>query len=320
MDLIMKKYFAVLLAALLLVVMVPTRALADETVKLTIINNGDFTEKSYPIGTKVTLDPGKDPAGFIFSHWENEDKTVLSSDRNYTITLTKDMEISAEYDVNVVEAGDAVWDYATGELIHGKAPAGVRYDAKAHILFLNNATVKSRKVSDGVSLSAISSCGSLTIDISGDNTVSGPCFGIEMQNNAKVTIVGSGTLTCYAEQVDERYGSYAFGRVVDAVGDFRPIAVIPQVPAGAVGYVGKDRADAEENGPYSAARFMKEFDEAGFTSAVWARIELGRGVVPPINDADEPIPETGDGMGLFVFAGLALISMLGMVAMKKREA
>jgi len=32
-----------------------------------------------------------------------------------------------------------------------------------------------------------------------------------------------------------------------------------------------------------------------------------------------PIPETGDGMGLFVFAGLALISMLGMVVLKKRE-
>lgn len=33
----------------------------------------------------------------------------------------------------------------------------------------------------------------------------------------------------------------------------------------------------------------------------------------------EDVPPTGDGMGLFVFAGLALISMLGMVAVKKRE-
>jgi len=37
-----------------------------------------------------------------------------------------------------------------------------------------------------------------------------------------------------------------------------------------------------------------------------------------VNNAT-PIPETGDGMGLFVFAGLALISVLGMAAMKKRE-
>jgi len=36
-------------------------------------------------------------------------------------------------------------------------------------------------------------------------------------------------------------------------------------------------------------------------------------------NVDAPIPETGDGMGLFVFAGLAIISMLGMAVMKKRE-
>ena len=41
------------------------------------------------------------------------------------------------------------------------------------------------------------------------------------------------------------------------------------------------------------------------------------GIAPVVEP--EPIPETGDGMGIFVFAGLALISMLGMVAMKKRE-
>jgi len=40
--------------------------------------------------------------------------------------------------------------------------------------------------------------------------------------------------------------------------------------------------------------------------------------IPGINES-APIPETGDGMGLFVFAGLALISMLGMAMMKKRE-
>jgi len=39
--------------------------------------------------------------------------------------------------------------------------------------------------------------------------------------------------------------------------------------------------------------------------------------ITPVEEA--PIPETGDGMGLFVFAGLALISMLGMVVLKKRE-
>jgi len=32
-----------------------------------------------------------------------------------------------------------------------------------------------------------------------------------------------------------------------------------------------------------------------------------------------PVPETGDGMGLFVFAGLALISLLGMAALKRKE-
>ena len=36
-------------------------------------------------------------------------------------------------------------------------------------------------------------------------------------------------------------------------------------------------------------------------------------------NVDAPIPETGDGMGLFGFAGLAIISMLGMAVMKKRE-
>jgi len=41
--------------------------------------------------------------------------------------------------------------------------------------------------------------------------------------------------------------------------------------------------------------------------------------VAPIDPVAPPIPETGDGMGLFVFVGLALVSMLGMVVLKKRE-
>lgn len=42
------------------------------------------------------------------------------------------------------------------------------------------------------------------------------------------------------------------------------------------------------------------------------------GSATPIPE-EAPIPETGDGMGLFVFAGLALLSVAGMVVMKKRE-
>jgi len=77
-------------------------------------------------------------------------------------------------------------------------------------------------------------------------------------------------------------------------------------------------------------------ERAGYVFSGWytdAALEtpfnLENGVVPagtslyaswdvaPVSGGD--IPETGDGMGLFVFAGLALISMLGMVVLKKRE-
>lgn len=311
----MKRVFAGIFAFLIALTVFPVFALADGTATLTVEIDGDFSQKTYPIGTQITLDPGEDPAGFVFAYWENKaDSSVFSTERNYTFTLKKDTDLRAEYDSNFVEAGNAVWDYSTGVPVFGPAPAGVSYDATTHTLLLNNAVVRASTDTDGVILSAISSTGPLTIEISGNNTVSGPVFGIEMVNGSKLTITGSGTLTCYAERIDEQYGTYAFG-VLAGQGNPCPKAIIPQIVGSASGYLGKNQSEAEENGAVDATRFQKEFDEAGTTNVVWSRLELKS----PMDGGEEPVPETGDGMGPFVFAGLALVSALGMVMLKKRE-
>jgi len=75
----------------------------------------------------------------------------------------------------------------------------------------------------------------------------------------------------------------------------------------------------------SGYEFLGWYTDAACENA----FDFSNGVVPAgtslyalweeIPENGAAIPETGDGMGLFVFAGLALISLLGTVALKRKE-
>ena len=299
-----------------------------------VVNGGTVTGDSYGIsgnglrhGSEVTITGGKvqgDAAG-IFQPQDG----VLNIKGTAVVEGGCGVEIRAG-EINVSENAliQATDDYATpvangsGTTMQGVALAVSPHDTGKDLKVNITGGTFEATGSNGLSFcendtTAADSSEKVTLSVSGGTFLKG--FETENFNT------------------DDR-GGYVTGGIhhvdlYDTMVDPNTLFVIED-EASPIGYVGNAAKTRLANAPANTALVVVQA-KAGAELAVAPGVILTNdsGVTIKVNGktlsddtlytvpgiSAEPIPETGDGMGLFVFAGLALISMLGMVAMKKRE-
>lgn len=66
---------------------------------------------------------------------------IVTDDKGKDAPYEEDFEIIVQDVAAIVAAGGAIWDYETGALLSGAAPAGISYNAASHTLTLDNAKI-----------------------------------------------------------------------------------------------------------------------------------------------------------------------------------